>query len=337
MNSIQSTFLSVLPASKKKTPSGWISFNAPCCVHYGESQDKRKRGGVMSSPDGGFSYHCFNCGFKTTFVPGRKLSVKLRQLLGWLGVSDTEIKKLSLEALRLENDNTQASNKPVAQFKLKSLPRNSHALEYWLEKYIKQDLTEPQYQKIDSVLNYLGNRNISPDWYNFHYTPLKEWDLDKRIVIPFYWRGDVVGFTGRMVEKTDKVKYYTDVQPGYVFNIDNQYWDRKFVIVCEGVFDAIALDGVAVLGAEISTLQREIIDGLQRQVIVVPDRDETGEKIIDQALEFGWHVAFPQWEDDVKDIADAVAKYGRLFTLQSILNTVEKTNLKIKLKRKLNG
>ena len=29
MNLIQNTILTALPANKKKTPSGWISFNAP--------------------------------------------------------------------------------------------------------------------------------------------------------------------------------------------------------------------------------------------------------------------------------------------------------------------
>jgi DNA primase len=169
------------------------------------------------------------------------------------------------------------------------------------------------------------------------YSSDKHWDVDKRLLIPFYWRGDVVGFTGRMFEQSDKVKYYTDVQPGYVFNMDAQDWTRKFVIVTEGPFDAIAVSGVSILGSEINDTQRELIDGLGRQVIVVPDRDAPGEKLINQAIEFGWSVAFPEWDKDVGDIAEAVQKYGRLFTIQSILKTTEKTKLKIDLKRKMYG
>jgi hypothetical protein len=69
----------------------------------------------------------------------------------------------------------------------------------------------------------------------------------------------------------------------------------------------------------------------------VPDRDAPGEKLIDQAIEYGWGVAFPEWQDDVGDVADAVSHYGRLFTLQSILNTTETSKLKIDLKRKMHG
>jgi len=48
MNLIQSPILTSLPAGRKKTPSGWIAFNAPCCIHNGETQDKKKRGGIMT-------------------------------------------------------------------------------------------------------------------------------------------------------------------------------------------------------------------------------------------------------------------------------------------------
>ena len=69
----------------------------------------------------------------------------------------------------------------------------------------------------------------------------------------------------------------------------------------------------------------------------MPDRDAPGEKLINQAKEFGWSVAFPEWEDGVNDIAEAVQQYGRLFTIQSILKTTESNKLKIDLKRKMYG
>ena len=43
--------LSYIPQKRKHTSSGWISFNAPCCVHQGESQDKRLRGGIKQQED----------------------------------------------------------------------------------------------------------------------------------------------------------------------------------------------------------------------------------------------------------------------------------------------
>jgi len=337
MNLIQNTILTSLPVGRKKTPSGWISFNAPCCVHNGETADKKKRGGVMTSADGTVSYHCFNCGFKASYVIGRKLTYKMRQFMGYIGIPDDTIRKLAIEAMREEEGDVKYEKKKFVTFKDKTLPKNAHKLDVWLEKYVAKDLTEPQIQKIEGLLKYLEGRGIGPEWYDFMYSPDQYWDVDKRLLIPFYWRGHVVGFTGRMFEQSDKVKYYTDVQPGYVFNMDAQDWTRKFVIVTEGPFDAISVSGVSILGSEINDIQRELIDGLGRKVIVVPDRDAPGEKLINQAIEFGWNVAFPEWNESITDVADAVSKYGRLFTIQSILKTTESSRFKIDLKRKMYG
>ena len=335
MNLIQSTILTSLPAGKKKTPSGWTSFNAPCCIHNGESQDRRKRGGIMTSADGTLSYHCFNCGYKASYIIGRRLTQKMRQFMGWLGIADDTIKKLAIEAMRHETSDTKYEKRKFITFKKKELPKNAFRLEIWLEKYIAKDLTVPQWEKIDALLNYLKSRGIGPDWYDFMYSPDIHFNFNKRLIIPFYWQGNIVGFTGRLFEPIDKVKYYTDVQPGYVFNMDAQDWSRKFVIVTEGPFDAITISGVSILGSEVNDVQRELIDGLNRKVIVVPDRDQPGKKLMDQAVEFGWSIAFPEWDEKVEDVADAVLKYGRLFTIQSILKTTETSKLKIDLKRKM--
>ena len=337
MNLIQNTILTSLPANRKKTPSGWISFNAPCCVHNGETADKKKRGGIMTSADGTVSYHCFNCGFKANYVIGRKLNQKMRSFMGYIGITDDTIRKLAIEAMREEQADVKYEKKKFVTFKNKNFPKHTRPLYKWLEEYTAGTIHVEQQNKIDKLLNYLASRGIGADWYDFMYSSDTHWDIDKRLLIPFYWRGDVVGFTGRMFEQSDKVKYYTDVQPGYVFNMDAQDWTRKFVIVTEGPFDAITVSGVSILGSEINDTQRELIDGLGRQVIVVPDRDAPGEKLINQATEFGYSVAFPEWDDGVNDVADAVAKYGRLFVIQSILKTTESNKLKIDLKRKMYG
>jgi hypothetical protein len=338
MNLIQSTILNSLPAGKKKTPSGWTSFNAPCCVYNGESQDKKKRGGIMTTADGTLSYHCFNCGYKANYTIGRKLNFKMRQFMGWLGISEETIRKLAIEAMRYEEAGTTVQKKRFVDFKKKTLPKNAHRLDYWLEKYVAQDLTDTQYNKIDQLLNYLKSRGVEPNWYDFYYSPDQTADFHRRVIVPFYWRGDLVGYTGRIFDTRNKeIKYWTETQPGYVFNMDAQDWSRKFVIVTEGPFDALTISGVSILGSEVNDIQRELIDGLGRKVIVVPDRDAPGQKLIDQALEFGWSVAFPEWGVGVDDVADAVLKYGRLFVLQSILKTTESNKLKIDLKRKMYG
>ena len=257
--------------------------------------------------------------------------------MGYIGIADDTIKKLAIEAMRYEEGDVKYEKKKFVNFHKKQMPKNTHNLDVWLEKYVAKDLTEPQYNKIDGLLNYLKVRGIDPTWYDFMYSPDFYFNFHQRVIIPFYWHGDIVGYTGRLFERAEKVKYVTEVQPGYVFNIDAQDWARKFVLVTEGPFDAITVSGVSILGSEINDTQRELIEGLNRQIIVVPDRDNPGEKLLNQAIEFGWSVAFPEWHKSVADPADAVLKYGRLFTIQSILKSTESNKLKIDLKRKMYG
>jgi DNA primase len=102
----------------------------------------------------------------------------------------------------------------------------------------------------------------------------------------------------------------------------------------EGVFDALSISGLAVLHADISDVQARLIRGLGREVTVVPDQDAAGMHLVDRALELGWAVSMPAWPSDVKDVNDAVKKYGRLATLIDIMKGRETSRIKIELGKK---
>ena len=76
------------------------------------------------------------------------------------------------------------------------------------------------------------------------------------------------------------------------------------------------------------------LKNLNKQIIVVPDRDKTGLKICDRALELGYSVSLPNWESDIKDVNDAVVRYGKLPTLLSILQSATMSKIKIEIQRK---
>ena len=119
-----------------------------------------------------------------------------------------------------------------------------------------------------------------------------------------------------------------------MFNIDRQTADRKYIIVVEGQFDAIAVDGCAVMHNEPNDTQIARINLQKKEVIVVPDRDKPGAKLIKAALENNWSVSLPDWDPNIKDVADAVKLYGRLYTLYSILHYKESNKIKIELIKK---
>lgn len=324
MNEIQAGLLALLPSKRKTTPSGWTSFNAPCCLHRGERADTRQRGGVLVSPNGGFQYHCFNCNFKAGWTPGHLLTKNTKSLFKWIGMSDTEVSKLNLYALKIKDEQPVLEKQLNFTLEEKKLPDNCKPITEW----IQEGCQDPD---MISAVEYIINRGMRFEWYNWHWADANGYR--DRVILPFYHDGKIVGYTGRKI--TDgKPKYLTDAQPGYVFNLDNQKHERKYIIVVEGQFDAIAVDGVAIMHNEPNETQAARINALGKEVIAVPDKDKPGAKMIAKALEYGWQVSLPDWGDEIKDVADAVKKFGRIYTLHSILENRESGNIKIQLLQK---
>ena len=327
MNEILSALQALLPPKRKVTPSGWTSFNAVCCHHRGEKPDDRKRGGVTTNSDGGWSYHCFNCGFKAGWTPGKLISNNTKQLFRWLGMNDTDIGKLGLIALKFKEE--QPVHTKVLNFELKevNLPEGTLPVTEWASL----DLPEEYQTKLIDVYQYILDRGFDPVKGNFMWSPTSGY-ID-RVIIPFYNEGKIVGYTGRKITDGNP-KYLTDAQPGYVFNIDRQTHDRKYVIVVEGQFDALAVDGCAIMHNEPNEVQCTRLNSLGREVIVVPDRDRPGAKMLATAIKNNWSASLPPWGDDVKDVADAMKKYGRLYVLVTILHYRVSGEIKINLLKK---
>lgn len=334
-NSIQDALVGLLPSKKKTSPSGWISFSGPCCVHNGESVDKRGRGGVITNSDGSISYHCFNCGFKANYKPGRPFNYKLRKLFQWLGADDNQVQGLTIEALRLKETIDETSDvedyKEEIVFKKRSLPEDTKTLVDWANN------PDDHLESIAAVSQYAMSRGLTDNLDKLMWSPAKAGGMQHRLIIPFNWKGETIGYTARAFKDDVKPKYFNAMEPGYVFNTEAQSKDNKFVLVVEGPLDALKIDGVAVLSNTISETQADVIDNLYKDVIVVPDRDEAGQKLVDAAIEYGWNVSFPDWADDVKDVSDAVDRYGKLYTLWSILQGKQRSRIKIELMRKKLG
>lgn len=306
-----------LPGKRKSSSSGWISFNGPCCIHNGESLDKRQRGGLKSSPEG-WSYHCFNCGFTASFILGRNLSVKARKFLSWLNVPQEEIERINLESLKHRSIegliDTRKTFDIISDIKFEE--RDMGGVEF-----VTQDHTE--------VWDYLRTRHAPID-YPFMVSATEGARLG--VVIPFTYDNTLVGNTTRFLDDRKPV-WLNDFQPGYVFGTDLQRSDWQYVIVTEGIFDALCISGLALMHNEISDAQARLIRSLGKEVIVVPDQDKPGMSLVDRAVELGWSVSMPAWED-CKDVNDAVKKYGKVGTLLTIMQSRETSKIKIELRKR---
>jgi len=308
--------VSFLPSKRKQTASGWISFNAPCCIHRGDTQDKRQRGGIKPSPDGSWSYHCFNCGYTASFVLGRNLTFKARKLLEWMNVPQEEIERINLESLKHKSIEGLLSERQQVVNQLQNIV------------FEDRDLPADTQPLTDAGLEYLSSRRLPQD-YPFMYKTMPR----PGIVIPFTHDNQVVGHTTRFLDDRTP-KYIQDIQPGYVFGTDLQGATWQYAIVVEGVFDALSISGLAVLHADINEAQARLIRSLGREIIVVPDQDAAGMRLVDRAVELGWSVSMPDWPADVKDVNDAVIRWGRLATLITIMQGRETSRIKIELRKK---
>ena len=321
--------LSYIPQKRKQTSSGWVSFNAPCCVHTGESADRRSRGGVKQQEDD-WSYHCFNCGFTASFVPGRPVSFKARKLLGWLGVDSTDIERLNLESLKRKSllDLTAERNtikQTQIDFDEKEVPDGVERI-------------DPNNKLHFHYVDYLKQRGIV---FGYPFLVDKKRGPRDRIVVPYTYKNRIVGHTSRYLDSRTP-KFINSQQPGYVFGYDLQKSNWTSAIVVEGIFDALSISGLACMHETISKDQAQLLKQLQRRIIVIPDQDRAGLGIIDAAVEHKFEVSIPEWPEDIKDVNDAVVRFGVAQTLQQIHQHAERSKIKIemakkRLQRTLNG
>jgi len=316
--------LSILPGKKKQTSSGWTSFNAVCCSHFGHKADRRMRGGVKFDGNN-WSMHCFNCGYKCNFVLGRQISAKTRNLLTWCGIDDSQIQRWSLESLQ-HKDLLDLLQPKAKRVKIKF---NDHTLP-------DGELLDSNNPNHKVYVDYLTARGIDSNDYPFMVTPNESGRMSNRIIIPYTYKNKIVGHTSRFLD--NKIpKYINEQQPGYVFGYDFQKPEWEVCLLVEGIFDALSLNACALTHNTINDDQALLLSQLNKRIIFVPDRDKTGLESCDRALELGYQVSIPNWESDVKDVNDAVVKYGKLSTLLSILQSATSSKIKIEIQRKKIG
>jgi hypothetical protein len=313
-----------IPFDWKHTSNGWISGNCPMCTLVGEIRpDTKRRGGIHIENDN-ISYHCFNCNFKAHWNPQLKISKNIRFLLETFGAEKYEIQKFILSTSDIDYNYQIVSKKKYRDFlyswKEISLPPKS-------ENIFNIEIANNSIEY--NCMKYLFDRNLDfhKDWwyspYKFNYN---------RIILPLRYNKKIVGYTGRLIEKSTKSPKYLVSKPNnYVFNLDNQYNSKKTIIVTEGFFDALMVDGVAIGSNYLNDIQAEIIESYNKDIILIPDANKAGLRLALSAIERGWSVSYPPWEDNIIDVCDAVNKYGRLFTVYSIMEFAERNPIKSKI------
>lgn len=324
MNKVQDYIYSLMPSDAKSRRNGWSYFNCPCCYHT-ELSDNKHRGNIKFDGEG-IVYNCFNCKMTWGWSPNSYMSKKMSTWLKDVGATPQDIMKI--KALIDEYNGVELDSQiEVKKRIIRDIPSGYNN--------IKQSIKDGVMSKtLDKVYRYLQNRNPRL----LEYYDLMWKDGEESFLIPCYEYGNVVGYSIRSLNDYSKTKYMHYIPSGYIFNIDSMNDDRKFEIVVEGQMDAISLNCISILSNVFTDdkLKRLLQYKQDKEIILVPDRDKAGQKMVEQLIneKYPFSVSFPNWEYGIKDVEEAVIKYGRLYTLYQIINSRISDKLKIQIESK---
>lgn len=316
---------------------GWVTGNCPVCVRMGEKRPDIKQRGAFQFGQDEWVYHCFNCKFKTGWGKGNRMNWGNRTLLEGFGIARSDLQRLNIDLMRDEEAANLLNPLPEAKPQYKpewpevELPKGATLL-------TEQDPVN-MHSNFEKALVMLSDRRLL-HWTDWAYTA-DDFKYRKRIILPYRYNGKIVGHNARFIGISPKgtPKYLLAKPPHYVFNLDRQIPDRTTVVVVEGDFDAISIDGVALGSNSLSDEQASIINQLNKKTVLLPDADHAGNELLGPVIKQGWAVSFPEWMAEFKDANAAVEKYGRAFVLQSVLAsaTDNPTKIKVLAKKYLKG
>lgn len=311
-----------LPGNPSGT--GWHPILCKICNDHGR---KGPRGGFRFE-DGGVAYHCFNCGHKATYYTHYKVVPDdMQRVFTAFQIPDEDVNKLRLEALR-ERDEEGAQNFDSKQNRFNINPKELALPDH----FFLLENAEPTDKWAEVARLYLEDRAIDPNSYPFllstgipkEYTgpssqkvsfvkAAQKWA--KRIIIPIFKDDSLIFYIGRDLTGKALKKYMSPTTPKdrVIFGFDELFIreDRPLYVV-EGFFDAFPINGVAILGNELTEAQIAWLNKSRRDKVYIPDKYGDGARSATKALELGWAISTPDI-GNCKDINEGIVKYGLLY------------------------
>lgn len=327
-------FLNAVPASAKRSASGWLNFNCPACG------DTRGRCGFLETGSGGFRVRCFNgqCPFNdasTGWEPGGGLGGRPRKLFQLLG---GDLRDLPIDAVirtadkfdrRGNRDVATEADSPVVRFDAVEMPAGSMPL----PDAVVKDWDHRTFTGLTAVCDYVYNTlSDEVEASRFAWSPKNP----TCIVVPFWHWGRIVGWQAR--DCGPQRKFFSKCPPDFIFAQDSvERKTGRAVIASEGVTTAMSLDCLAVRNASPTKKQEAFLRNLGRRVILLPDQEESGLAFVDCAERNGWEVSIPNWDAGVKNGSDAAARYGTLYAVSTVVAGATDNYIRARVALKVRG
>lgn len=293
----------------REAATGFQACVCPLCNDY------KERAGWKFEP-AKITYHCFNCS-TTSFYDTNEghFSKKLKEILKGFGINDDEIARI----------------KGTSFFR--RVDTSSDVIT--LDDVQKVSLATPEVSLPDSTipLSKLGNDNEYAryllargiDLFKYQFYICAQEKYNNRIIIPSFRRGKIIYWQARTITD-DKPRYLNCVvsREAVMFNFDELYQSSdKVLFITEGVFDAMHVDGIALLGSKLSDAKIEYLQKTRRRKVFVIDQDANGKKLAEKVLEL--QLGDITFAPDGHDIDSSIREMGKIWTVHYLLqNAVNK-------------
>jgi hypothetical protein len=314
--------------------NGWHSVYCEVCGD-GEGRTKGPRGGWLFQDEMCF-YHCFNCPAEGSFDPNREhpFGKDMRSILDAFNIPKDEYNAIAYSKKVFGDGQVR---KPV--------PRKIDVKTIELPDFFCE-LSKCNHDNVivQKAFNELKHRNIPPEGYKFYLSTGKTKGgpreqavaraLMDRLIIPYFDpAGNLIYYQARAFEKNVTKKYINADVPrsSVIYGMERLNTDTDVPLyVTEGFFDAYHLKGVALLENSVSAPQLEMLKRSRRKKVFVPDKKSDSAKVVDTFIKEGWYVSVPEIGSACRDIDDAIRRFGKLYTLQTVASNIhEASNGKI--------
>lgn len=295
--------------------TGWNVGKCPLCNDY------KERSGFKFE-DGHVIYNCWNCSVTSVYEENSGSMTKtFRRILTAFGFDDSEIS--TAVNLPFFNKKKLDEEAPITLAKLTAVNTTAQVINLPPGSHPLGNNADLSYQ--EKLVSYLLKRRVDLSQYEFFYS------LDKRfinrIIIPFYRNGKLIYWQARSIDASEKKRYDNApvIRDAVIFNHDQlTSYSRLPLFVTEGVFDAMMVDGISILGSKLNPAKLELLSKSKRRLIFVIDKDKNGKKLAEDVLEHGWDIAFSP--DGTGDINQSVERFGLSWTIYELMKSIPKNN-----------
>lgn len=300
----------------KISSTGFFNLRCPVC------NDHSERGGFKFDGDT-TGYSCWNCSSKFKYEEGSgKLSKNAKDILEAFGISREDLRELTSSIFLNQNkEESEINLKGMTAVKL-------HTPEVAFPDRTRPLLSDGHEAFQEPILEYLIGRSIDPLQHQLYFS--LDPKLLRRVIIPFWRDGKLIYWQARTIDEGVKPRFLNCVvaKDAVLYGYDKLHtYEAAPLFVTEGVFNALLVDGISIMGAALNAAKLEVLKRTKRRLIFVRDRDSQGDALSQQVLENGWEITTV--DQRVNDINASVTRFGLPFTAYSLIKNARSPERKL--------